>query len=103
MIKRTLAVLALIAFLIAPASAFADGPVKVIAKVDGLSCPFCAYGIEKKIKKIEGVKDIRVDIKNGTVTVIYKDRKFFTKHRLNKAVRDAGFTPGAIKVEDKEK
>jgi len=101
MLKRTLAVLALIAFLIAPESAFAGGPVKVTAKVDGLSCPFCAYGIEKKIKKIEGVKDIRVDIKDGTVTVIYKDRKFFTRHGLNKAVRDAGFTPGVIKVEDR--
>ncbi len=100
MIKRTLAVLALIALLIAPLTASAEGPVRVTARVDGLSCPFCAYGIEKKVKKIEGVRDIRVDIKGGTVTVIYEDRKFFARKRLERAIKDAGFTPGEVKVED---
>lgn len=91
--------LTLMAFLTAPFTAIA-GQTSVTVKVDGLSCPFCAYGIEKKIKKIEGVEDVRVDIKSGNVTVIYKDRKSFTRERLNKAVRDAGFTPRTIKVED---
>jgi len=99
--KKIKVFFALMIFFGAPLTAFADGPVKVTAKVDGLSCPFCAYGIEKKINKIDGVEDVRVDIKGGTVTVIYKDKKFFTRHRLNQAVRDAGFTPGLIKVEDK--
>lgn len=98
--KKLFIFFALILLLSASITAFADGSVKVTAKVDGLSCPFCAYGIEKKIKKIEGVEDIRVDIKSGTVTVTYKDKKFFTRARLNKAVRDAGFTPADIKVED---
>lgn len=101
--KKLFIFLMLMAFLSAPFSASAGGPVKVTARVAGLSCPFCAYGIEKKIKRIEGVEDIRVDIKNGTVTVIYKDKKFFTRERLNKAVIDAGFTLGMIKVEDEAK
>jgi len=97
--KKLVIFLALIAFLSAPLTALAD-KVKVRAKVDGLSCPFCAYGIEKKIKKLEGVEEVSVDVKSGTVTVIYKDKKFFDNKRLNQALKDAGFTPGAINLMD---
>ncbi len=31
-------------------------------RVDGLACPFCAYGIEKQLSKLEGVERIDVDI-----------------------------------------
>ena len=99
--KKWFIFLILTAFLSVPLTAFAGGQVKVTTKVDGLSCPFCAYGIEKKIKKIKGVEDVRVDLKSGSVIVICKEKKFFERERLNKAVRDAGFTPGTIKVEDK--
>jgi len=99
MMKKIFIFLVLMTFLSAPFKAIA-GQTSVTVKVDGLSCPFCAYGIEKKIKKIEGVEDISVDIKSGNVTVIYKDKKFYTMERLNKAVRDAGFTPRKITVED---
>ncbi len=101
--KRFFIFMVLMLFFFAPLTAFADGPVKVTAKVDGLSCPFCAYGIEKKIKKIKGVEEIRVDIKNGSITVKYRDEKFFDRIRLNKAIRDAGFTPGRIMVPKKTK
>ena len=42
-------------------------------RVDGLACPFCAYGIEKQLSRIEGVKQIEVDIRTGTVAVIMVD------------------------------
>ncbi len=32
-------------------------------RADGLACPYCAYGIEKKFKAIKGVKNIDVDLK----------------------------------------
>ena len=31
-------------------------------RVAGLACPFCAYGIEKHLRKIEGVEQIEVDV-----------------------------------------
>ena len=80
------------AFLIAPPGAMA-GPASVTLRVDGLSCPFCAYGLEKRLKKMEGVKDLKIDIETGTVTVIYRDRRFFTEKALRKTVKGAGFTP----------
>ena len=42
-------------------------------QVDGLACPFCAYGIEKKLSAIDGVEQIDVDIKEGQVIVIMAD------------------------------
>jgi len=85
--------------LIAPAGVLAGG-AEVTVRVDGLGCPFCAYGIEKKIKKLEGVEAVRVDLEAGKVVVTYEDKKFFTSEGLEEAVKDAGFTPGKIELEE---
>ena len=85
-----------------PALSFAlvDGPVKVTVRVDGLSCPFCAYGLEKKVRQMEGVLAFTINIKRGEVEVIFEDRGSFDREGLVEAVREAGFTPKKVKVED---
>ena len=47
-------ILAMAMALIWNVAAFAAG-TEYQLRVDGLACPFCAYGIEKKLKKTEGV------------------------------------------------
>ena len=42
---------------------------QVLVQVDGLSCPFCAYGLEKKLKNIDGVASLKIDIDEGLVTL----------------------------------
>lgn len=79
------------------AIALSAAPVKVSVKVDGLSCPFCAYGLEKKIKKLEGVEELSINMHAGTVEVFYRDEKFFDREKLEEAVKDAGFTPKRIR------
>jgi mercuric ion binding protein len=76
----------------------AMGPVKVTVRVDGLSCPFCAYGLEKKIKKMKGVEDLTIFVERGKVEVIFEDKKFFEREKLEEAAKNAGFTPGEITV-----
>lgn len=71
--------------------AFADGPEYVLA-VDGLACPFCAYGIEKQLNRIEGVRAIETEVANGQVIVSMRDGASFDRERAEKAVDDAGFT-----------
>lgn len=61
-------------------------------RVDGLACPFCAYGVEKKLGAIEGVQRIEVDIASGTVTVTMKEGANLDEAVARKAVKDAGFT-----------
>ena len=70
---------------------------KIEVRVDGLSCPFCAYGLEKKLKKIDGIKDLKIDIKNGLVTFSLKEGKSVDEKTLVKIVKDAGFTAKEIK------
>ena len=61
-------------------------------KVDGLACPFCAYGIEKKLTHTDGVKDVAVDINSGIVTVTMAEGATLTQDRARKIVKDAGFS-----------
>jgi len=60
--------------------------------VDGLACPFCAYGLEKKVKKIKGSKDLFIEINEGYITFKVPTSNKPTEEALHKLVKEAGFT-----------
>ncbi len=60
-------------------------------RVDGLACPFCAYGIEKQLSSVDGVQSVDVDIKAGVVIVTMADGVTLDETEARKAVKDAGF------------
>ncbi len=60
--------------------------------VDGLACPFCAYGIEKQLTALEGVESIEIDIDEGTVLVTTAEGAEIDEADFEQAVDDAGFT-----------
>ena len=66
--------------------------------VDGLACPFCAYGVEKKLKKVAGVNTLVIDMKGGTVTLTAQSGQSINFSQVPGAVRDSGFTPRAMKI-----
>jgi copper chaperone CopZ len=61
-------------------------------QVDGLACPFCAYGIEKQLTSLDGVTEVVVDLNAGAVRVIMKDGSILSEADAKQAVKDAGFT-----------
>lgn len=61
-------------------------------RVDGLSCPFCAYGIEKKLMQTEGVESVEIDLERGVVEVGVREGAKLTESRMKQLVSDAGFT-----------
>ncbi len=61
-------------------------------RVDGLSCPFCAYGIEKMLIRTEGVESVTVDLEKGLLIVKVEEGVTLTEARLKQLVHDAGFT-----------
>jgi mercuric ion binding protein len=63
-----------------------------VMRVDGLACPYCAYGIEKKLKSIEAVEQIDVDLNNGLVTVNAREGTTLTEPQIKQLFKDAGFT-----------
>ncbi len=77
-------------FLVATQIVLAETTVYSI-RVDGLACPYCAYGIEKKLNELDGVKFIDMDLDKGLVTVESYDVKL-NEPQLEQLFQDAGFT-----------
>ncbi len=77
--------------LLLPVAAFA-AQTQYQLRVDGLACPFCAYGIEKELTRTDGVEGIDIDINAGTVTVTMADGAAMTEEKAQQIVKDAGFT-----------
>lgn len=80
---------AVVALLLLPAAALAT---QVELRVDGLACPFCAYGIEKELNRTEGVESLEIDINAGVVTVTMAEGATMTEDQAKRIVEDAGFT-----------
>jgi len=77
--------------LLLPATAFA-AQTQYQLQVDGLACPFCAYGIEKELTRTEGLESIDIDINAGTITVTMAEGATMSKAQADQIVKDAGFT-----------
>ena len=88
-LQRTGLVLGLMLF--AATAALADSHVYKLY-VDGLACPFCAYGVEKKVGGLKGVKMVEIDIENGLVAVTVADDGTLDEATAKQAVDEAGFT-----------
>jgi len=69
-------------------------------RVDGLACPFCAYGIEKKFTKTEGVDSVDIDLLKGLVIVKTREGKTFKEEKLKEIINDSGFTLKSVTEKD---
>ncbi|TVZ52160.1 heavy-metal-associated domain-containing protein [Dokdonia sp. Hel_I_53] len=67
-------------------------------QVDGLGCPFCAYGLEKKFKEFKGIKNVAIDIETGDFSFKYPAEKALTMEAVVKQVEKAGYTPITSKI-----
>lgn len=65
-------------------------------QVDGLSCPLCVYGLEKKLKEVQGVKKVETNLKTGRAIITFTDDMPVNNQTLRQAVKKAGFTAGDI-------
>lgn len=73
-------------------NAFAGDPVYEVG-VDGLACPFCAYGVEKQLSRVSGVREVETDIAKGVVVLRVEPGASLDEDAVRDAVRKAGFTP----------
>lgn len=67
--------------------------------VKGLSCPFCAFGLEKNFKK-HGVGKVETELKTGTLKA-FQIKKDFEPQTFYKLVRQSGFTLKSLHVQAK--
>lgn len=83
-------------FITSIVSAQAD---KFAVTVEGLGCPFCAYGLEKKFKELKIAKDIKIDIETGLMTFTADAAQSLTAQKIDSQVDKAGYTAKEIKIE----
>ncbi|MFZ7131800.1 MAG: heavy metal translocating P-type ATPase [Eubacteriales bacterium] len=67
--------------------------------VTGMTCAACSAAVEKNVKKLEGVKDISVNLLQNNMNVEF-DESVLTQEDIIKAVEYAGY--GASSTEDKK-
>ena len=75
----------------------ADAQVlKTIIKVPTMVCGSCVTTVTNALKKVDGVKTAKVDLKKKTATVTYASTKV-TLDKLEKAISEAGYDANTIK------
>ncbi len=80
----------------------AQGQVVEIGVV-GMSCEFCAYGVEKKLKGVPGVEQAKVSLDDGKAWIVMAPGQVADLATLRKAIEAAGFTPGEVHGESQVK
>lgn len=99
---HALIVALLIGFLLPAHAVAAEDQAVYALQADGLACPFCAYGIEKQLTRIDGVESVETDIKSGTVVITMKPGATLTEADAKRAVEAAGFTMRDFRQKDDE-
>ncbi len=66
-------------------------------RVRGMTCAHCADKIERALLKLPGVSEAKASFSQGTARVCY-DAEQVRRQDLERAVKDAGYTPGSAKM-----
>jgi copper chaperone len=67
-----------------------DQPKDSTLKVGGMSCQHCQQAVIKALKRLDGVRDVQVDLKAGLVNVQYNPSEVDLP-KLVEAIEDAGY------------
>lgn len=91
-----------IALLLLLPAAWAAEQEVVEIEITGMTCPFCVYGTEKNLGKLPGVEQATVSLNKKMARIIMTPGEHANMESINKAIVDAGFTPGTSSVEQIE-
>lgn len=73
---------------------------KIVLNIEGMTCSACSNGLEKYLKKQDGVIDASVNLVMATAMIEYED--FLTLEDLERFVKEAGFKSLGEKQEEKK-
>lgn len=59
-------------------------------------CPFCSYGVQQKLKRLDGIAELDVDLEHGLTTLRLDDESDLCNEILLQTVKDAGFDVAKI-------
>lgn len=61
-------------------------------EIHGLACPYCAFGMEKELKRISGVENVEIHLEEGLAYMALPAVQVPSEEDLGRIVTDAGFT-----------
>src|SRR5436190_112041 len=64
----------------------------------GLTCAMCSNAINKALKQVSFVESVEPDIKNSAFDIVFKKNVEVDIDVIRKAVEDAGFSVGSLKL-----
>lgn len=64
--------------------------MKLLLKVDGMSCEHCVKAVHEALIKLEGVKQVKVDLKVKLVEVEY-NKELTNKLLIMECIEEQGF------------
>ncbi len=62
---------------------------KIILNIDGMTCSACSNGLEKYLKKQQGIKNASVNLVLGQALIEYDDN--INIQKLEQFIKEAGF------------
>lgn len=65
----------------------------VHVSINGLSCPFCAYSVDKSVSKLAGVDSVNVNLAENSVDIVMLAEHTADLEAIKQAIVNAGFTP----------
>jgi len=71
---------------------------KATLQATGLTCAMCSNAINKALLKLPFIESVKSNIKNSTFSIIFKEGLDLNIDGLKKAVEDAGFAVGGLKL-----
>lgn len=71
---------------------------KANLQATGLTCAMCSNAINKALMEVPFVESVKSDIKNSAFNIVFKQGREVKIDDLRKAVEDAGFSIGSLKV-----
>lgn len=60
--------------------------------IDGLTCSMCSNSVEKLIRQLNFVEDVKMDLNNTTAQVFFRNGRKVDIHALAQKVFDSGFS-----------
>ena len=90
-------ILIIIAVVFATLPSFAQFS-KATLQATGLTCAMCSNAINKALMQVPFIQTVKSDIKNSSFNIVFKENSSQDIDAIRKAVEDAGFSVGNLKL-----
>jgi len=85
--------------LLLPLVVFAETKSNVVEiEINGMTCAFCADGLDAKLNRLSGVRQAQVSLKKSRARIELEPGHTPDLAAIRQAIIDAGFTPGDLHV-----